>query len=221
MKRLQIVCTGASSVYGVGGTRGGWVEMLKEDLHQKMYGPEGIGEMHEVYNLAVPGAVIADLAERTVVELKTIRKPGRTLVTVAQLGANNAKAVGTPDNFVSTPEQYEQEATAILRTIKELSDDVICLGMRPMDQAKVMPLLKDKEKGTKVYFPNDRIALFEKSLAKVAKSLDITFIPLFDETLQDDPDGKRRWVDGIHPNDEGYRQMYLKIKEALAAHLGS
>lgn len=202
-------------MYGVGSSYGGWVDLFKRDLHQKMYGSENLGEMHEIYNLAVPGAVISDLAKRCTVELQTIRKPERQLIAIVQLGANNAKAVGRPNNFTSTPEQYEKEATAFLQRICELCDDVICLGMRPMDQQKVMPIYKDKEKGGKVYFPNDRIAKFEKIIDKVARKFDIKFVPLFEEALQSDPNAKLLWNDGIHPNDEGHRLLYEKVKQSV------
>ncbi len=215
MRRVQIFCIGASSIYGVGGTKGGWVELLKADLHQKMYGPNGIGEMHEVYNLAVPGAVVKDLVERTKIELKTMSKPGRLTFSIVQIGANNAKAIDEPDNFVSTPEEYRQEATDFLELVKKSSDAVLCLGMRPMDQTKVMPIVKDKEKHRKVYFPNDRIATFEKILGVTAASLGIQFIPLFDELLNADADGKLGWQDGIHPNDAGYEWLYKKIKPVV------
>jgi lysophospholipase L1-like esterase len=220
MKRVQVFCIGASTLYGVGSTKGGLPDLLKQELHSSMYGSADLGETHEVYNLAVPGAVIGDLAERCQLELKTISKPGRLKLVIVQLGANNAKAIDRPDNYVSTPEEYRQEAFDFLSVLKKLSDVIVCMGLRPMDQAKVMPIVKDKEKNRAVYFPNERLAQFEKILGEVTESLGIKFIPMFEELAKKDPEYKLGWRDGIHPNDAGHRFMYEKVRPMIMELLG-
>ena len=210
-ERLQIFCIGASTTYGVGGSKGGWPDLIKQRLHQKMYGSDLLGEMHEVYNLGVPGATIGDMLERVEVILRTSRKPGRKVITVLQGGANNAKAIDSPENFVSTPEEYKKEVLELLKIAQTASDEVICLGLCPMDQSKVMPIIKDKEKNKKVYFPNDRIAQFEKVLGGVASSLGIMFLPLFDEAEAANWSKKYQFQGGIHPNDLGHEWLFQKV----------
>lgn len=215
MSRAQIICIGASTTYGVGGSRGGWADLIKQNLHSSMYGTRPQGEAHEVYNLGVPGATVGEMFERTEVCLKTIRKPERRVITIFQGGANNAKAIGAPENFVSTPEEYETELRKFLKLLVALSDEIICLGLFPMNQDKVMPIVKDKEKNTLVYFPNERIKLFEDIFQKVASEMNVTFVPLFETALKADWTERLQFQDGIHPNDAGH----VWICEQITPHL--
>lgn len=184
-----------------------------------MYGSDLLGELHEVYNLGVPGATIGDMLERVEVILKTSQKPGRKTISVLQGGANNAKAIDDPDNYVSTPEEYKKEVIEIFKIVQDASDKVICMGLCPMDQSKVMPIIKDREKNKKVYFPNDRIAHFEKILGETANSLGIEFLPLFDEAEEAGWIKKYQFRDGIHPNDQGHEWLLQKVWPRIANYI--
>lgn len=221
MDRLQIVCIGASTVYGVGGATGGWADLLKRDFHKAMYQKGGTGEWHEVYNLGVPGADLAMQRERVEVCLRTIRKPGRKLIVLFQGGSNNAKAVDRPDNFVSTPEEYRQGMVTFLELLRRLSDGVICLGMLPMNQDKVMPIEKDREKNSKVYFPNERIRQFEAIFQEVATSQQLAFVPLFEAVTAIGWTKEYQYEDGIHPNDRGHEWLCQSAKQELQKLIGS
>lgn len=220
MNRYQIFCIGASSIYGVGGTKGSWADLLKAEIHALQYGPEGIGQVHEVYNLAVPGRTIADSRQRTEVELKTMTKPGRKVISIVQFGGNNALAIDSPDNYVSTPEEYRTEMKEMLVLIKSLSNQVICLGSTPCDESKTTPIVKDLEKNTKVYMSNERKRLFESINDEVASELGMTFIPLFDSAQKKDWTETFQFSDGIHPNDSGYEWIYQHIKPYVFKRLG-
>lgn len=216
MKRAQIVCIGASTTYGVGGSIGGWADVLKQDLHSKMYGGNPQGEVHEVYNLGVPGATVAQQQERTKVFLETAHKPDRQLIAIFQGGANNAKSVGEPESFVSTPEEYEAELRQLLGMLTNTCDQVICLGLLPMNQDKVMPIVKDNETKTRTYFPNDRIKLFEGVFQKVAAEMSAVFMPLFADAEAAGWVENLQFQDGIHPNDKGHQWIYDRLRPKLA-----
>ena len=213
--KVQIACLGASTVYGVGGTKGGWPELLKYELHQKMYVPDGIGEYYEVYNFGIPGSTLSGLHDQTETNLKSIRKRGRQFISIFHGGANNALAIGSRDNFVSTPEKFRHEVTSYLEMVQSLSDHVLCLGMMPMNQNKVMPKIKNDEAQTKIYFSNERIKEFETIIGEVAQSLKITFIALFDEGMSLGWSESYQYDDGIHPNDQGHAWLYQKVKAKL------
>ncbi len=215
MKRAQIFCIGASSMYGVGGINGGWPDLLKLDLHKTQYGTNGMGQIYEVYNLAVPGANIQDCLERSEVEISTMSKPGRNIITIIQIIGNNAIAIDRPDNFVSTEEEYRTEITEFLNMITGLSNETICLGTTPNDESKTMPINKEAEKKREVYMSNERKKLFESILAEICDDLDVTFIPLFDRAIADGWFEKYQYEDGIHPNTAGYEWTYKIVKTHL------
>lgn len=220
MQRAQIFCIGASSIYGVGGTKGSWADLLKLEIHNLQYNKGGIGQVHEVYNLAVPGARIKDCNAKTEVELKVMSKPGRKIISIIQIMGNNALAIGSPDNFESSPEEYRQEMRQFLIMAKKFSDHVICLGATPVDESKTMPIIKDSEKNSKVYMSNERRMLFEPIIGELAEELGLEFLPLHNESLLAGWAQNFQYEDGIHPNDAGYVWIYEQIKPKLMPLLG-
>src|SRR4051812_47605193 len=104
----QVFILGSSMVYGVGGSHGGWADLVKQHLHQKMYGEDGVGEEYEVYNFGKSGATIDFVKDTFGSQLEAYGRRQKTIILLA-VGGNNTKAEEEPDNFVSTHEEYEQE----------------------------------------------------------------------------------------------------------------
>src|SRR5687768_7878532 len=122
----QILVFGASTPYGVGGSQGGWPDLLKQKLHKQMYDIRELSvEKHEIYNLCVPGATISDIEERFAVEVESYSKPGREQIIVIMLGGNDAKATGKPDNFVNTPENFYSQMKKLAEAAKKYSQKVL------------------------------------------------------------------------------------------------
>src|SRR5512133_4042867 len=105
---IQIFILGSSMVYGVGGPNGGWADLIKQHLHKKMYGENGVGEKYEIYNFGKSGATIDFVKDTFKSQLDAYDRKQKTIILVS-VGGNNTKAEETPDNFVSTPEEYESE----------------------------------------------------------------------------------------------------------------
>lgn len=102
----QIICMGASTVYGVGGPNGGWADMLKLTLHRQMYSGTRSNEGHELFIFAKSGVTTDFILNGCEQRIEDYKREGRKTVVVLSVGLNNAKAVGTSDNYVSTPEDY-------------------------------------------------------------------------------------------------------------------
>jgi lysophospholipase L1-like esterase len=215
MKRAQIVCIGASSLYGVGGTKGSWADLYKQDLHLRQYKENGEGQVHEIYNLGIPGATIENFLKRIEIDLVSTRKPGRKLITVIQIGGNNTMAIDEPDNYITSPEEFRELSKKFLQKVKGHSDEVLWVGLNLMDQNKVMPIEKDLEKNRKVYFPNERKVIFDKIAQNVCKELGIKHVSLIDKQQKINWIEKYQYEDGIHPNDVGYKWMYEIIKPEI------
>lgn len=213
------MCIGSSSLYGVGGTEGSWVDLLKKEIHEIQYGSERIGEVHEIYNLGIPGATIQDFMDRIEPDLKAMRKPGRRMVVIVQLGGNNTKAIDTPDNFHTSPEEFEQLVVQMIQKILPLCDELLWLGMNLMDESKVMPIIKDNELNTRVYFPNQRKKDFDVIARKICEKNETMYISLISEQEKLDWVKKYQYVDGIHPNDEGYQWMLEQVRPHILKYL--
>ena len=112
----QIFIFGSSLAYGVGGESGGWADLLKQKLHHKMFSSGGVGEKYELFNFAKAGEPISFVLETFKYQLEKYRRPGKVIILVS-IGGNNSRAKDTPDNFISTVDEYKEEMTALLKPV--------------------------------------------------------------------------------------------------------
>lgn len=211
----QIFIFGSSNAYGVGGTQGGWADLLKQYLHTKMYGAGGIGEKHELYNFGKPGAK-AQFVKRTFPQqLSQYRNKGK-VIAILSVGGNNAKAETTPENFVSTPDEFSVLMSDLIADIKNNVDALYVLGYRPYDESKTSPK-PNPLTGGQSYFNNDRRAAFQDILENICKKEGVEFIGL--SVSEDEWIKNYLFEDGLHPNDAGYKlicnDIIARIEEYL------
>lgn len=203
----QLFLLGSSNVYGVGGENGGWADMVKLALHKKMYGKNGVGEKYEVFNFGKSGETI-EFVIRTFPPLLKEYGRGGKVITVVSVGGNNAKATGTPDNYVSTIEEYSKSMTTLLDLLKKLSSHVIVVETGFYDEAKTSPKY-NPDIGGNSYFSNQRKQAFELKLKEICKEKNITFVELgvsIDEWKE-----KYLSNDGLHPGPAGYKLISEKV----------
>ncbi|MCA9352006.1 SGNH/GDSL hydrolase family protein [Patescibacteria group bacterium] len=207
----QIFIFGSSSTYGVGGTKGGWSGLLKEKLHTKMYGENGIGEKMEVFNFGKSGATI-DLVQNTYQkQLETYGRDAEKIILL-NVGGNNAKAVNEPDNYVSEPEDYRKEIHSLLANMKDDVDHIFFVEGGYYDEKKVYP--KQSPFGNSVsYFSNERKQLFNQVTKDICNDLGITYIPV--EVSQEEWIEKYIYEDGLHANDDGYEYIFTNLWKHL------
>jgi lysophospholipase L1-like esterase len=209
----QILCFGASSVYGVGTAHGSWADLLKADLHSRMYGEKNGGEQHEIYNLGVPGANIQDLLARFKSEVATRAKTGREIVLIITIGTTDSRAKDEPGNFVSSTEIFKDSARLLFNKAQEFTDKIICLGHTPVDDARTNPIRSS-------YFSSERIKLFENALGEACQEKNVLFVPLFDNAKQLNWNTDYLYGDGLHMNDKGHQWILEQIRQTLADMIG-
>jgi lysophospholipase L1-like esterase len=211
----QIFIIGSSSAYGVGGKDGGWADILKQRLHTLMYGEQGVGEKHELFNFAKAGEPISFVLRNLNGVAEQFKRTGKTIAVVS-IGGNNSKAENEPENFVSTPAQYQQEMTSLLMAIRSRFDEVVFLGSGSVDESKTNPKPNPLTGGCS-YFSNARRTEFEKILIGLCSELKITFLPVSvpaDEWIRE-----YLYSDGLHPNDKGHQYMADLVWEHIKTNL--
>lgn len=211
---LQIFCFGASTVYGVGTSHGSWADKLKSQTLVTQYarGTTASGEKVEVYNLGIPGEKSDQMLARLKNEIKA-RQAFHTdaeKLAIITCGTNDSKALGSPDGYVMSLEEFSKLTEGIIVGAKGLVAHVIGLGLTPVDDTKTSPMSKGE-----TYFSSDRIKQFESAYQKVCKGNGINFIPLFD--IADKADWKNAYLykDGLHSNDNGHQWIVDKILPEL------
>lgn len=211
----QIFIIGSSSVYGVGASNSGWADLVKQFLHHKMYGENGVGEKYEVYNLGKSGAKI-EFAKNLFPAL--IREYGRNgkIITIVSIGGNNSKAENSSTNYVSTLEEYEAQMSELLDLLKEKSDVVIAVGSGHVDENKTNPK-HNPLTGGQSYFTNERRKLFEQRWKTLCAQKDIAFIGV--ELSEEDWQAEYLYEDGLHPNQKGHQYIADKVIRVLQSKL--
>lgn len=206
----QIFVFGASTAYGVAGTQGGWADIIKRKLHERMYG-KGQGEKIEFYNFGKSGAVI-EFVRTNFPTLLAMYQRGDDRIAIVGMGGNNAKAENEPDNFVSTPEEYRAELSELLAAFRQSFKTVMFVGNAWVDESKTMPK-HNPLTGGKSYFSNSRYETFKSIQREVCAELDVTFIPI--EVSIEEWQSKYLYRDGLHPNDAGYEFIAERVWSVL------
>jgi len=187
----QIFILGSSSVYGVASG--------------------GVGEKFEVYNFGKSGATI-DFVLNTFTRL--IKDFGRNqkTISIVSVGGNNAKAEHTPDNFVSTLNEYQDQMSQLLDLLSSKSDAVIAVGGGYYDETKTNPKISPLS-GNKSFFTNQRKHQFEQALKSLCQQKQIPFVKV--EIT------KQKWLeeyvaaDGLHPNHKGHQYISDQILKTI------
>ncbi len=208
----QIFILGASSVYGVGAERG-WADLVKSYVHGKQFAPGGSGETCEVFNFAKAGSTIEFIAETFPWFCENYQR-GPELITLICVGGNDAKAVGTPENYVCTPEAFKEKLTNLCQVLKAHSQRVIFVSNGYLDESKVNPKVNPLT-GANSYFTNERRGQFNAITKNVCASMGFDFVaPTCD---QDAWTRSYLYQDGLHPNQAGYELMFAAIQPKLDA----
>lgn len=212
----QIICMGASTVYGVGGPNGGWADMLKLALHKQMYKESGADEAHEVFIFAKSGVTVDFIIRGCEQRIEDYKRDGRKTIVVLSIGLNNAKAIGTPDGYVSSPEDYTAQMQQLLKQLTDKVDAVICVGFTPVDESKttkkINPFTQQRS-----FFMNERITIFNGVFRQAAEEAGnaIQFLDLFSIASELDWTNSYLSPDGLHPNDNGHHWICAQVLPLL------
>jgi lysophospholipase L1-like esterase len=214
----QIFILGASSVYGVGAEHDGWGDLVKSYVHSRMYGPGGIGEAYEVLNFSKSGSTI-DFVIKTLPWL--VKNYARSndpndLIILLSVGGNDAKASGSANAFISTPETFEDNLISLRDTLLQYSKHIIFVSNGYVAESKVNPKPVPFE-GKISYFTNKRRMMFNDITRKVCLASNIEFVSV--ECDKDTWIKQYLYDDGLHPNQAGYDLVFHTLRPLLDNHL--
>lgn len=210
---------GASTVYGVGGPNGGWADMLKLALHKQMYNETSSNEAHEVFIFAKSGVTTDFILKGCEQRIEDYKRDGHKTIVILSIGLNNAKAVGKPDNYVSTPEDYAAQIKQLLELLAKKADAVICVGFTPVDESKTTKKINPFT-GQRSFFMNERIEIFNTVFRQAAEEAGNTvqFLDLFTTASELDWVNTYLSPDGLHPNNKGHRWICDQVLPVLRVH---
>lgn len=154
-----------------------------------------------IYNCGISGDNTNDLLKRFKDEA-TAREPQTIIFAI---GVNDSQYIDSKDNPQVTMEKFEENLQKLIDQAKDITDDIIFLGLFGLDESKTMPTPWNLNK----YYDNENIKLYNAKIEEVAKKNIIDFIDMIG--LLD----KDHLEDGLHPNDEGHKQIFMKVRDHL------
>lgn len=123
----------------------------------------------------------------------------------------NDCGISEGENKVSKNE-YRENIDKIIGKAKQLADQVIAVGLNPIDEER----LENQEKASK--YLNSEVKEYEQILNEVCSGNEVKFIPTFDK-LADERDWNQNLFDGLHPNSEGHKKIYGIVNEPVKTEL--
>ncbi len=187
---------GDSIAWGaVDSENGGWVAQLRRYFETNDYNIA-------VYNQGVSGDNTDDLLARFNVECEA-REPQ---IIIFAIGINDSQYVKTKDNPRVSLEKFQNNLVELINQAKKISDKIVFVGLTKVEESKVMPIpWSDEEK----FYDNESIAKYNAIIEKISTKNNLPFVNLLDLLEPNDLD------DGLNPNSEGHKKMFLRIKEFL------
>lgn len=190
---MQILIIGDSITWGAGDLDGGgWVDRLRRDrdLYEKQF---------RFTNLGVSGDNTYDLLERVETEIKA-RESDSVFFAI---GINDSQYVDSSKSHRVKLDQFKINLDKLHKIASQYAKKIIFVGLYNVDEEKTCPIPWNTDKS---YF-NKSIGEYNLALNEFCKENKADFISI-DSLIE-----KEDLEDGLHPNSEGHKKIFQKVKD--------
>lgn len=198
MKKPESICVfGDSTAWGAWDIeRGGWVSRLWFHV---------AGRREEdwvaIYNLSISGGTTETILDRFESEAK-VRKAD---ALIFQSGGNDSYLEGKNGSNKVPLDKFRKNLEKIIKKAKKITQNIIFIGFKNVDEARSMPVSWQD-----IYYVNSELRKYDEVMKNVCKENDIPYLSIFGLLSNDDLE------DGVHPNAEGHRKIFEKVKAFLS-----
>ncbi len=204
-KKKRILVFGNSITWGAWDKDGGWVERLKRFCYEKYL--EDPQCFFSVYNLGVSGDTTENILERFEFETKQRRyKKPEEVVVVFDFGRNDSKFIHNKNDRLIPEKRFKENTKKLIGLAKKYSLKIFVIGGYPINEETTDPVSWNKD----FSYRNTDTKLYDQIMALICREEGITFINVFDLL-----DINEDFEDGLHPNSEGHKKIYEKVKAKL------
>ena len=195
---------GDSITYGeYDGILGGWVDDLKRIFH-KMYNNEQIEKVN-IFNLGIGGENTNGLLGRMEIEISARLSPDKNFIFLSY-GAND---LVIHDNVeITTPQGFENNICHAIRIADKYADKIFLVKILPIS-SKIDGVISESGK----LRTNERIVRYNDILQSISHAHKIELIDCHSLVLNHVEEYIS--IDGIHPNDKGYKIISEKVETML------
>ena len=199
---MKICIFGDSITHGVSDIEGGgWATRLMTYFWDKWdeYGNTNI------YPLGIDG----DTASGVLVRFEAEAASRRPDAIIFAIGINDSIFFKDGREMVSLLD-FERDVRLLTEKALQVANTVIFVGPTSVEDSKVQPTA-DSTSGK--CYSNDRIKIFDLAIEKNCRELKLPYLRMHDLLEPNDLD------DGYHPNPEGHRKMFERVRDFMAREL--
>jgi len=196
----KILVFGDSITWGAFDTEmGGWVERLK--THYFTMRPE---VKYYVYNLGISSNDSLKLSEFLELDINKINEIEQDYyIFVFSIGSNDCRYIGSKENMFVSKEDFKKNILKIISIARTYSNKIFFTGFTSIDESKTKPWNESE------YWEEEDLKDYQVILEDICNKENIWYINLHGLLLKED------LHDGIHPNAEGHRKIFERVKEEL------
>ena len=202
---MRHILFGDSIGFGVGDYHnGGWATQLRLLIDR-----DKKAKNNNLINLSIAGDTSRHLLARMEKEAKLrIRdKDSSEFRFLIAIGANDARVDKVDANNNISPAEFRQNIGNIIQIAKQLSKELVLIGLLPVDESLITPYKEEK------YYFNEQLKKYNQILKEIAEEQKLNFVNMFEEWT------KKDWPtlldDGLHPNTSGHQLIFEAVKSEL------
>lgn len=181
---------------------GGWVGRLASSEYKKFTS----GDWCTVIDASVSGDTSTDMLNRIESEVRARMWPNEKHVVVLAVGLNDTYF---HKGIIKTElETFSQNISKCIDIANALVNRVLILGLTPIDDLQTQPIYWDSD----LVWKKDTTQEYEDVLKQISDDKSTTYISL-GGLFGDTPE--IFLPDGLHPNAEGHRLIFERVKSVL------
>ncbi len=207
----KIIVYGSSISWGAWDKEGGWVERLKKDTSTKTI--ESREEYYcMLYNLGISGDTSSGILRRFEKELQLrYNETDQTLIVIFEVGINDSMYINNQKQFQVPPAVFKSNIRKLFDIAKKYTDKIVFVGGTPVVDSLLDPIPWHTG-GT---YKTSYVEKFNKILLNLCLEKKGIYIDIFSPFKNGDLN-KLISPDGAHPNSDGHKVIYEKVKKVLA-----
>lgn len=204
----QILIFGDSIAYGAWDEKGGWVDRLKCEIHEKVISSKLVFYC-DIYNLSIDGDYTDKLLKRFEFETKQ-RMIEEEIIIIFAIGINDSCFIKGKNKTDREFEEFRKNISKLILLSSKFSARTIFLGFTPVDEEKTNPIPWSI---TGACCKNEYIKKYNDILGSICLEKSVDLIEIYDEFLN--VKYKKFLFDGVHPNSAGHEKIFEIVNQYL------
>lgn len=178
---------------------GGWATRLKTHIYERRLAG---GSALYAYPLGIPAEMSAGVVQRFFAEIKAREDPGESGAVILATGINDSKVSDETGTNLVPLETFRSNYEKMLAELQQNGYTPIAVGLTRVNESA-------PRKSTR--FINSEINKYDSVIRSLCEQKKAVYVEMGDLFL----DRQDLLVDSVHPNAEGHRLMFERVKGEL------